>query len=210
MTGLAMFAAILAGLLERTVTGRGGVVETSLLQTATWVAGPDLAVQEVVGRVHAVAPRHQAHTPLVNSYRTSDGRWFFLTCLEVERHFPKVCNLIGKPELTVDPRFADARGVRTNRRELIEILDEAFACATLAQWQPRFAEAGVWWQLVKEPAEVLQDPQLHANGWLEDVQTAPGVTHPMITSPIKVFGAVGPTPIAAPVLDDYVVEHVGS
>jgi crotonobetainyl-CoA:carnitine CoA-transferase CaiB-like acyl-CoA transferase len=203
ITGLSMFAAILAGLLERQVTGRGGIVETSLLQTGTWVVGPDLAVQAALGRVNAVARRDEAHTPLVNSYRTSDDRWFFLTCVEVERHFANLARTIGHPELVDDERFADARGVRQNRRELIAILDAAFATATLDEWAARFDAADVWWQVVREPAEVLDDPQLAANGWLEDVESGPGITHPMVTSPIRVFGTTGPTPVRAPELGEH-------
>lgn len=202
MTGLSMFSAILAGLLERESTGRGGLVETSLLQTATWIVGPDLAVQSALGRVHAVAPRREAPIPLVNSYRTSDERWFFLTCVEADRHFPKICRVIGRPDLLSDSRFADARSMRKNRRELIAVLDDAFAQATLEEWADRFQAEDVWWQVVQKPADVLEDPQLAANGWLEDVEAGPGVTLPMITSPIKVFGASGPTPVRGPELGE--------
>lgn len=200
ITGLSMFAAIVAGLLERQTTGRGGVVETSLLQTGAWVAGPDLAVQSAFGRVNAVAAREEQFTPLVNSYQTSDGRWFFLTCVEADRHFPNLCRTIGRPELVDDPRFVDAKSIRKNRRELIEIFDAVFAARTLESWATLFDESDVWWQLVRPPSEVLDDPQFEANGWLEDVETAPGVSLPMFTSPIKVFGARGSTPAKAPEL----------
>lgn len=198
ITGLAMFAAILAGLYERQVTGRGGLVETSLLQTGTWIAGPDLAVHATLGRVNAVAPREDAPTPLVNSYRTSDGYWFFLTCLETMRHFASLCRAIGRPELIDDNRFAGARSIRRNRRDLIMILDEAFAARTLEDWRQRFDENDVWWQKVQQPADILQDPQLAANGWLEDVGVGGDQSVPMVTTPIKVFASQGPVPVRAP------------
>lgn len=198
VTGLTLFTAVLAGLLDRHTTGRGGVVETSLLQAGSWISGPDLAVYSALGRVNAVAPRGQAHTPLVNSYRTSDGRWFFLTCVDAMRHFQRVCDVIGQPELAADERFLTARGIRANRRELIAILDEAFIKKSLDEWKKRFDEVDIWYQTVKEPAEVLADPQLAANGWLEDVEVGPNHTVPMMTSPISVFGSRGSVPARAP------------
>lgn len=86
ITGPALFAAVLAGLYERQRTGRGGLVETSLLQAASWIVGPELAVFSMIGRVNAVAHRSEAPTPLVNSYRTADGVWIFLTGVEAMRH----------------------------------------------------------------------------------------------------------------------------
>lgn len=200
ITGLAMFSAVLAGLYESQVTGRGGLVETSLLQAGTWIAGPDLAVLATLHRVSAAAPRHDAPTPLVNSYQTADGRWFFLTCIEAMRHLPAVCRAIGRPELVGDPRFADARSIRRHRRELIALLDEAFARAPLEEWAGRFEANGVWWQKVQTPDEILADPQVTANHWLEDVAVAGNRTVPMVTTPISVFGSREPTPARPPEL----------
>jgi crotonobetainyl-CoA:carnitine CoA-transferase CaiB-like acyl-CoA transferase len=188
ITGLALFAAVMAGLYERSRTGRGGLVETSLLQAASWILGPDLAVLSAFGKVHPVAHRSEAVTPLVNSYRTADDKWIFLTGVEAMRHFPAVCAAVGHPELVDDPRFADAQSIRKNRRDLIAILDAAFAQASYDEWARRLDEAGAWWQKVNTPAEVLEDPQLAANGWIEDVEVAPGRSVRMLTRPVTVFG----------------------
>lgn len=198
VTGLALFSAIMAGLYERDVTGYGGLVETSLLQAGTWMAASDLSVYSSVGRVHAVAPRNEAPTPLVNSYRTRDGHWFFLTCIETMRHFAAVCAAIGRPDLVTDPRFGDAPSIRRHRRELIALLDGVFGTATLAEWADRFTAHGVLWQKVQVPAEVMDDPQLRANDWLENVDVGDGRVVPMVTTPISVFGSRRATPARAP------------
>ncbi|GAA4546378.1 CaiB/BaiF CoA-transferase family protein [Pseudonocardia xishanensis] len=203
VTGLALFAAILAGLHERQVTGRGGVVETSLLRVGSWVASPDLAVLGTLGRVRAVPAREAAPTPLVNSYRTADDRWFFLTCIEAMRHLARVCEAVDRPELLADPRFADARSLNRHRRELIAELDAAFAAEPLSYWAERFRTTGVWWQRVQTPAEVLVDDQLVEDGALEPVDVGGGTTVPMLTSPVSVFGHREPGTARAPALDDY-------
>jgi crotonobetainyl-CoA:carnitine CoA-transferase CaiB-like acyl-CoA transferase len=77
ISGLAALAGLLAAVLEQRHTGRGRVVEVSLLRTGTYVLGWDLSLQENVGKVAKAEARHSNQTPLMNSYQTKDGRWFF-------------------------------------------------------------------------------------------------------------------------------------
>ena len=112
ISGLAALAGLLAAVLEQRQTGRGRVVEVSLLRTGTYVLGWDLSLQETVGKVAKSEARHNNQTPLMNSYRTKDGRWFFFTGLEADRHIDSVCRALGRPDLLGDPRFADARALR--------------------------------------------------------------------------------------------------
>ena len=74
----------------------------------------------------------------MNPYRAGDGRWFFLTGLEAERHIAAVCRALGRPDLLDDPRFADAAAIRRHRTEVIAILDEIIAQRPLAEWAERF------------------------------------------------------------------------
>ena len=206
VTALSMYAAIVTALLERERTGLGRLVETSLLQTGAYMASGDLAVQAAHGSIPPPRPRAESRTPLVNSYRSSDGRWFYLTCIEAERHFPKVCRAIGLPDLVNDVRFGSARGIRKHSRELIAVFDEAFAKGTLEQWRARFAECDVWWQPAARPAEVLADPQLEANGMLQPVWDG-AKRYPMITAPFRVDQ--GRDPLPAPALGEHNEEVLG-
>lgn len=201
VTAMALVNGILAALLERQVSGRGRLVETSLLQAGAYAASGDLAVQAALGRVHGVTAREDTRTPMVNCYRTADDRWFFLMGVEAARHLPAVARAIGRPDLPADERFCTARGIRTNRADLIAVLDEAFAGRTLAEWAPIFETEGVWWQAVQTPAEALTDPQLAANGMLHDVRVE--MPHPMVTSPFTVHGLQPATPAAAPELGEH-------
>ena len=142
ISGLAALAGLLAAVLEQRQTGRGRVVEVSLLRTGTYVLGWDLSLQETVGKVAKAEARHANQTPLMNSYRTKDGRWFFFTGLEADRHIDTVCRALGRPDLLADPRFADARALRKNRTEVIAVLDDIVAERTLEEWAERFDAAG--------------------------------------------------------------------
>jgi crotonobetainyl-CoA:carnitine CoA-transferase CaiB-like acyl-CoA transferase len=126
ITGLVMCTAIIAALHERQVTGRGGLVETSLLRAGAWIVGPDLGVHASLGRSRPNAQRDDTPTPMINSYRTSDRRWICLMGVEAERHLLSILRAVGLDNLSGDERFATAKAIRINRRELITHLDEAF------------------------------------------------------------------------------------
>ncbi len=164
VTGLAAAAGILAKLLERERTGTGGLVETSLLRAGMYTTGWELAIQQRFGKSQAPEDRTANSTPLVNCYRTGDGRWFWLLGLEADRHLPGVLAAVGRPELADDPRFGTARDRRINARALIAELDVAFAARTRDEWATIFAEHDVWWAPVQSLAEVVADPQARAAG----------------------------------------------
>jgi crotonobetainyl-CoA:carnitine CoA-transferase CaiB-like acyl-CoA transferase len=159
VTGLSAVAGIVTALFARERTGRGQVVDVSLLRSGMYSLGWDIGMQLTNGRLQDTARREDNPTPLLNSYRTADDRWFFLIGLEADRHFPNVCRAIGKPELIDDERFAKSRVRISNRVALIAEFDAAFATKTAAEWAPIFEAHDVWWQLIQYPSELPHDPQ---------------------------------------------------
>jgi crotonobetainyl-CoA:carnitine CoA-transferase CaiB-like acyl-CoA transferase len=192
-TAIATVAGILAALLERERSGRGRVVETSLLRTGMYCLGWDLAIQLELGRLKPPVARGDVETPLVNCYRAADGAWLWLIGVEGDRHFPALARAIDHPELAADPRFAGARERRHNRVELIALLDAAFAARPLAEWAARFDRESVWWAPVQSPAEVVRDAQAEAAGAFVDVPAPGGGTRRSIASPVA-FGGEPPRP----------------
>ncbi len=162
MTGMTTAAGILAALHQRTATGDGVIVETSLFQTGLYSVSWDLSTQLTFGRLSRMRDRTIHDGPLVNSYRAADDRWFYLIGIEMARHFPGVCAAIEQPDLAEDERFKKASSMRANSPELIAILDAAFAAQPLDYWAERFEENDVWWAPCQTMAEVAEDPQAHA------------------------------------------------
>jgi crotonobetainyl-CoA:carnitine CoA-transferase CaiB-like acyl-CoA transferase len=207
ISGLAALAGLLAAVLEQRQTGRGRVVEVSLLRTGTYVLGWDLSLQETVGKVAKAEARDSNQTPLMNSYRTRDGRWFFFTGLEADRHIDAVLRALGRPELRADPRFADARALRKNRTEVIAVLDDIVGERTLSEWAERLDAEGVWWALAQGPADVLEDRQLAANdGFLALPADPDGKIRRSINGPVSFSDLpVGQSP-PAPFLGEHTDE----
>lgn len=166
-TAITAVAGILAALLERQHTGRGRLVEASLMRAGMWALAGELGVQAMGGHPRPPKPRGSSPTPMYNSYRTKDDRWFYLVGVQADRHLPRVLQVIGRPDLLEDERFSSARAIARNREEFIPILDAAFAGKTLAEWEAVFTDHDVWWAPVQTPAEVVADPQARASGaWI--------------------------------------------
>jgi crotonobetainyl-CoA:carnitine CoA-transferase CaiB-like acyl-CoA transferase len=182
VVGLAALSGVLGALLERARTGRGQIVETSLLRTGTFTLGWELGVQKLLGRVPAGVNRSQSKTPLVNCYRSQDDHWFWLLGVEADRHFPRLLACIEREDLSDDPRFSNARDRRHNGEEFIAELDSSFGARSMSVWEARFADCGVWWAPVLTPGEVVADEQVIAAGCFIDVE---GKDFQTVASPVE-------------------------
>jgi crotonobetainyl-CoA:carnitine CoA-transferase CaiB-like acyl-CoA transferase len=207
VTGMTLTAGILAALLERERSGKGQLVETSLLRTGTYCLGWDLALQLRFGRAAPTNPRTSTINPVVNSYRAGDGRWFWLLGVESQRHFPALCEAIGHPGLAADERFADARARRHHAAELIALLDECFADRPRSEWFEIFDAHGVWWAPVSTLEEVVADPQVIAAGALVDVPGGAGAPpHRGVATPVSFGRSELGRPGAVPALGEHTDE----
>ena len=127
--------AISAALFRRQRDGVGSVVDISLLGVAMWMLSPDIVASKLFeGMATPSFNRASSPNPLVNVYKTKDGRFLTLIMLEADKFWPDLCRHIGRPELIDDPRFADAATRFENRAECVRLLDETFASHTLAEW----------------------------------------------------------------------------
>jgi crotonobetainyl-CoA:carnitine CoA-transferase CaiB-like acyl-CoA transferase len=199
MTALAVVAGINAALLARTTTGRGQLVDTSLLRAGIWCVGWDLGIQLRFGKMAPTLPRTETMNPTVNPYQAGDGRWFWLLGLESDRHWPGIARAADRPEWTTDEPFASSRGRRKEAHRVITTMDAVFAERSRDEWIVRFDAEGVWWAPVHPPADVITDPQAIATGAFVDVPEGEGApAHRGVASPVDFAGVAtqpaGPVP----------------
>lgn len=187
-TGITAVAGTMAALVERGRTGKGRVVEASLLRTGVYVNGGSLSTQQMFGRIESAKPREKVSTPQVNCYQAGDGKWFWMIAVEADRHYPALIQAIDRPDLATDERFATAKDRRANREAFIAELDEVFASQPMDYWQERFDTYDVWWAPANTVAEVLEDPQVIASGGFIDIENPGGEPVSSINSPITFRG----------------------
>ncbi|HET6948881.1 MAG TPA: CoA transferase [Acidimicrobiales bacterium] len=168
--GMALAFGIATALLKRERTGDGSVVDVSLLATAMWTLSSDVLSALQGGTPRAVDLRSATPNPLVATYRTKDGRHIQLVFLESDRYWRPLCEVMGRAELGDDPRFADQASRAVNRDACMTLLDEEFATRTYDEWKDLLARIDAPWAPVQAVEELLDDPQVVANGYIGEVE----------------------------------------
>src|SRR5689334_4814376 len=155
---MALAFGMAAALLERTRTGRGSVVDVSLLGTAMWTLSSDVLSALQGQKPRAMSASGSGYVnPLVGSYRTEDGRHIQLVFLEADRYWADFCALLGRDDLIEDPRFVDLQARREHAEECVAVLREEFAARTFEEWKSLLAGIDAPWAPVQAVEELLVD-----------------------------------------------------
>lgn len=195
---LATVASSLAALTERAATGKGRLVETSLIRTGSYAIGWDLAIQLKFGEHNRARQRSQTQSPVANYFKTADGHWVSVS-VRAPRDWPAIAAAAGHPELVEDPRFATPMDRVANAKTLIGILDDAFGAMDLKKASEVLTHADVIWAPLQTLAQVAEDPYAHAAGCFVEVEDALGDKFLAPASPARFPGAKhGPTRPAPP------------
>jgi crotonobetainyl-CoA:carnitine CoA-transferase CaiB-like acyl-CoA transferase len=204
-SGAFLAGGIAAALFRRSTTGRGGVVDVSLLSSGIWMCGPAVVASQLYGVDTIPRMRHaDLPNPLVAAYSTRDGRQIYLAGILTDRHFENFCAVIDRPDLLTDPRFATGSARLANSRQCIEVLDTVFAGRDLADWLDVLPGLTTPWTVVQTAAEAALDPQVAANGYLATVESA-AARYPLPASPAQ-FDAQAPSLAPAPAHGEHTEE----
>ncbi|MGX6508547.1 CaiB/BaiF CoA transferase family protein [Rhodococcus sp. SJ-2] len=182
---MALAFGISTALHEREKTGAGTVVDVSLLATAMWMLSSDLLVALNGDDVMPVTDRGPQVNPLTGTYRTRDLRHIQLMFLQGDRYWPAFARLIGRDDLIDDPRFVDMAARRENSAACVEELDGIFAKYTLDEWKQILAELDAPWAPVQSVHDVIDDPQVAANGYVGEVRLDDGHTYRLPAVPVQ-------------------------
>jgi crotonobetainyl-CoA:carnitine CoA-transferase CaiB-like acyl-CoA transferase len=192
-------AAMLAGgvaaaIAQRAMTGKASVVDVSLLASSMWLMQRSITQATADGMERLPKPsRHQVSNPLVNIYRTSDGRFVSLCMLQSQRYWPGFCEAAGRADLVTDPRFETDAARTKNIAACITQLDDIFRSRPLAQWREILAKQDGQWDVVQHVGELKDDGQVKANGFMQPVDYGDGRALMMVSVPMQFDGA----PLAA-------------
>ncbi|KBZ60647.1 hypothetical protein K875_03594 [Mycobacterium [tuberculosis] TKK-01-0051] len=182
---MALAFGIAAALLKRAKTGVGSIVDVSLLATAMWMLSSDLLAVLNGGEAGPVGGRGPQVNPLTGNYRTKDGRHIQLMFLQGDRYWAEFCRLVGRADLIEDARFADLAARRANCAACVAELDAVFAERTLAEWKELLAKLDAPWAPVQSVSEVVEDPQVIANGYLGEVRLDDGQAYRLPAVPLQ-------------------------
>jgi formyl-CoA transferase len=200
-TAVGLFAAIVTGLYRRERTGKGSYVTTSLLAEGVWSVS--LAIQAALCEAR-FSPQHDRKNPAnaaQNVYKSSDNVWFLLEFTPDK--IPALAEGMGRTDLLKDPRFADPAKLTANMAQLTAIVDEIFRAQPMAHWREVFDKAHITYGMVRDPSDVIKDPQLSENGIVVPLTGAGGNLKSTISCPIQVHGVTKVPAKRAPDLGEH-------
>lgn len=170
-SGHVLAQAVLAALLNRERHGVGDLVQVAMYDVAVGLQANQLTIHLNKNKNASPTPKPAAAPPAApaqkrkgvgfatqpsDAFRAADG--YLVISAYVPKHWTKLCQIIGRPELVDDERFADQRSRAINYHELTEELEAALATKSAAEWVELLQEGGLmaclaysWKQVVDTP-----------------------------------------------------------
>jgi formyl-CoA transferase len=163
-SAMALLSAILLALIDRGRTGKGTWVASNLLANGLWSNGVYAQAALVGSYLPNRPPRDRPRSALANIYLTSDERWLQLNVAHEARHWPAMIEIIERPDLAADPRFAEIKVRHAQSSALREILDAIFRTRPFAHWNRLLKAHGVPHSRISTLQDLPEDAQAVAGG----------------------------------------------
>lgn len=175
ITGLyGAFGAVLA-VLDRKRTGKGQVVDSALYEAAFSFMEPHIPAYQQLGEVaRRCGSRLPGHTPNT-LFATADGRYIHITAGS-QSIFKRLANVMGRPELLHDPRYATPTARAENEAATEALVSEWTMRHTLEELESLLREALVPASRIFDLADIFKDPHYAARDMIvapEDPELGP-------------------------------------
>ncbi len=188
ITGLMLASGVMAALYAAQRTGVGERVCTNLLHSAIWDQAIMIQAAQYteLGQKYPISYR-TADNPFNCAYRTADERFMQISMPPFDVFYPKFMPLIGRADLVGNPRYTMA-SISENKlnAELTDILTEAFAKKTAAEWDEIFTANDIPHCVLKSWEDVLTDEQAWANGVYYEMDYPTGNRRVLVRQPVFV------------------------
>ena len=195
---------VLAAYIQRSKTGQGQRVDTSLFEAGIvhtyWQSAIAMASGTAPGPMGSAHPLNAPY----EAFKTTDG-WITLGAAN-QANWLKLLDLITAPELGEDPRFTNNHGRITHRIELAKALAPIIRTRTSADWLSRLEAAGVPAGPVLDVAEMHRDPQTLARGMVTKAPHTKLGPVKTLGAPVKFSATPGGVTRGAPLLGEHTRE----
>lgn len=172
--GILAALGILAAYIRRLKTGRGGRVDTSLLQACMqqtyWYAAAYFSkgvVARPMGTAHPLIAPYQTYACADGDIAIGGGN---------QANWERIAQTLGHPEWLEDARFESGATRLANRKTLEALMNGVLQTASVAEWTQRLAQAGVPVGPVNNVAQALEHEQTAAVGMvIENLDDRAGI-----------------------------------
>jgi crotonobetainyl-CoA:carnitine CoA-transferase CaiB-like acyl-CoA transferase len=204
-TSLMVVIGALTGLWVRQQTGLGQNIEVNLLNTMLHLQGPWIQQYLAFGQM---PPQTGNESPFYAPYglwTCKDGQSVQIMAVS-DKFFSRVCEAIGQPELTQDPRFVTNEGRLQHKEQLKAVFAAYCASVTSGELLEQLAQYEVLAAPVYNYQQAYTDPQVVHNEMAVETHHAALGQLKISGVPIKLQGTPGSIRRPPPVLGEHTVE----
>jgi crotonobetainyl-CoA:carnitine CoA-transferase CaiB-like acyl-CoA transferase len=204
LTGFFACYGVLSALYSREKTGKGQMVETSLLQATTSFIQEMAATHLASGDI----PRRdtRVHNAQVYAFKAGDGKPFVIHLSSPPKFWQGLTVAVGMPELQEDERFKERPGRQKGYDVLHGILAEVFAKDDRDVWVQKLRDNDVPCSPMYNLKEVFEDPQVQHLGMPIEVEHPTQGKVRLAGSPVNLSETPATFDLGAPVLGEHTDE----
>jgi crotonobetainyl-CoA:carnitine CoA-transferase CaiB-like acyl-CoA transferase len=178
MAAMTAAFAVAAALYRKQQTGEGEMIDVSMLDAslatmASWI------VSNYLNAGRAPVPMGNENHTAAPSGTFKTGKGLLNIVNNEQKHFERLCEVVGRPELKTDPRFADREARLAHREELRRVLEEALQAKSAAEWERLFDEASVPAGPILTVPEIIAHPQVASRQFIKRFERVPGLDKPI-------------------------------
>jgi formyl-CoA transferase/CoA:oxalate CoA-transferase len=201
VTGMFAAQGITLALLARERTGRGQLVDISMLDATAALLTYQAAIYFATGQAPArMGNRHPTIVPY-ETFEGSDGA--FVIAVGNDDQWRRFCTAAGLDPLAGDARFTTNRDRVAHYAQLKPLLDTQLRTRPRAEWIRILSAAGIPCGSVRDVGEVLQDPQVVAREMIQTVEHSTLGAINVLGTPIKLSETPGAVRQAPPALGEH-------
>jgi crotonobetainyl-CoA:carnitine CoA-transferase CaiB-like acyl-CoA transferase len=167
VTGMCATLAINAALVRQVRSGRGEIIDVSLLDSDLALMAPRIASYHAGEQEPCPSGGTDSVLAVYQSFETADRS--IVVAIGNDAMWQRFCAAVGLPELAADPALTDNAGRREHRERITRIVSEQILTRPAADWLKILGEVDVPAANVQSLSEVVNDPQVVARGALMPV-----------------------------------------
>jgi CoA:oxalate CoA-transferase len=201
--GLTAAFAVAAALIGTKKTGQGRFIDVSMLESTLATMGWILSNYLNAGVIPKPMENENYTASPSGTFRTGDG--FLNVAANEDKQYAALCDVLQRPDLKVDPRFADRYSRKTHRVELGHEIEIALSDRSAADWESALVDAGVPAGRILSVPEIVEHQQIRDRAFVIELDLPEGSQR--VTRPGFRFSDGDPGPNGpAPYLSAHTVE----
>ncbi|HEY9545585.1 MAG TPA: CoA transferase [Solimonas sp.] len=186
--GMTIAGGISGALFHRERTGEAVELDVSLLSTAWWASGANIAqVLETGKTTRNAMPTSggSARNPLMGNFRTADGGTINLCMVSPTGLIRDAFTHFGIPEAGDDPRFADVYKLIENAGAASDLIVKAIGAKPFSYWRQHLKTMKGQWAPIQSLQDLTTDEQALANDMLVELEGDDGKPFKVVRGPVQ-------------------------